>query len=77
MQGECKKQVYLFICRNLVPTRAESNLFGLYRVTPRFNKVSRSHFYAKRSEMKVVYKGIRIFRLKPNLGCQSPNIGLG
>ena len=50
-----KKQVYLFICRNLVPTRAESSLFGLCRVTPRFNKVSRSHFYAKRSEMKVVY----------------------
>ena len=58
MQGECKKQVYLFICRNLVPTRVESSLFGLCRVTPRFNKVSRSHFYAKRSEMKVVYKGI-------------------
>ena len=50
-----KKQVYLFICRNLVPTRAESSLFGLCRVTPRFNKISRSHFYAKRSEMKVVY----------------------
>ena len=50
-----KKQVYLFICRNLVPMRAESSLFGLCRVTPRFNKVSRSHFYAKRSEMKVVY----------------------
>ena len=56
MQGECKKaSLLVYLPKSRAYEGRVKLVWTICRVTPRFNKVSRSHFYAKRSEMKVVY----------------------
>ena len=56
MQGECEKaSLLVYLPKSRAYEGRVKLVWTICRVTPRFNKVSRSHFYAKRSEMKVVY----------------------